>query len=170
MTSHAASQSPARSRGAAGVWLGVLAVALVAIATAWVVLVKEPVAAVEGLPYADVLAGVEEAGLSLAGEGALLAVWGGLATLGAVAAATLVSLRRISAAAGRRVILALLGANAGALVLGGFSASMDVADAFGVAGGSATWWPLALLAVSALAVVALVVDVVRPRGAAPAGT
>ncbi|MFV0287578.1 MAG: hypothetical protein ACK5IM_14505, partial [Demequina sp.] len=97
-------------------------------------------------------------------------VWGGLATLCGVAAATLVSLRRISAAAGRRVILALLGANAGALVLGGFSASMDVADAFGVAGGSATWWPLALLAVSALAVVALVVDVVRPRGTAPAGT
>lgn len=145
--------------------VGALAVTAYAVIGVLSIAVWDPMAAVPGATYAEIVAGIERSGESYAtGVVVLLALF----APGGIAAAVL----SVIAGAGRVHWSAAVAWQLGLLVCGGlvyfwasFPLGMAVADAFLVSGGSHQPSPFVLCGVSGLAAVALVIGgVVAWRG------
>ncbi|TFB84129.1 hypothetical protein E3O44_16765 [Cryobacterium algoricola] len=141
--------------------VGPVIVLLYATVMVLTITIWDPAAAVPWLTYQEIIAGLNEAGIIVAAEVIGLIVW---AYLG-VGLALVLSILGFTGHAGLGAVilgqLALIAAGAPAYFWGSFSLGMDVADTFGVSGGSHTPLSGLLYATSGVALLALVAVSIR---------
>ncbi|PZE69643.1 hypothetical protein [Curtobacterium sp. MCBD17_021] len=137
-------------------------------------LVLDPLAAVPGKSLAQVYAGVDAIGMDSRQDVVGVLVTAGIGVALAVAVTVIALWKRMPAPVVAVCHLALLALGAVATFQSGFFLGMDVADAFGVAGGAHGPWAgllygtslAALVAIPAVLVVTMVQTLRRARAAA----
>lgn len=144
-------------------WVGPVIVGAYAAVMVLTIAVWDPEAAVPGLRYQQIVAGLGDAGVDVVGSVIGLIVWG---SVGLVLALVLVlSVLGLTGRVGRAPVimghLLVIVGGAPAYFVGSFSLGMDVADTFAVSGGVHVPTGAVLYAVSGVALLVLAVVGIR---------
>jgi hypothetical protein len=142
-------------------WVGPVIVGVYAAVMVLTIAVWDPEAAVPGLRYQQIVAGLGDAGVDVVGSVIGLIVWGSVGLVLALVLSVLGLTGRVGRAPVIMGHLLVIVGGAPAYFVGSFSLGMDVADTFAVSGGVHVPTGAVLYAVSGVALLVLAVVGIR---------